>query len=1080
MTSGSAVPPRPYDPADTKPTTFPQVLRDEIDRVQSSREKRGVGTKDCANQLTGLAFSGGGIRSATFNLGILQALAEKGLLRKFDYLSTVSGGGYIGSWLAAFIRRLTREPDFSIAKVEKALSPHKYETERRAEPSVFHWLRLYSNYLTPNKSVISGDTWAMLGTWMRNVLLNQTILGLMFMSAFVLCQSALLPLVLGNNDGTAFLIAGGLVLLAASISMAINVTQEGETTTILETPFQRVKVTATVLLPIVLSCILLNCGLWRTEYSAESIWLWMGCGAAFYFIAWGAVAIMAAVRRLWRKNRGKPKKAMVSVPALVVFSPLAGAAGGCLLRAYALELSHLPSWTAISWVVVVFGSGAVMVIILIVGTLHVGLVGRGSMDLVREWWARLGGYLTLMTLGWLLLAGMCAFGPLAVRWGLFELKGWSISAVLLWLLHNYLGLKAATSARTTGVATSVAKAKANQEVNLCQNGEENPSRIMSALKSPRLLNPLAKAAPYVFIVGLVLLLSTAVQVATGLVFSVGDTAEVWKFNSGMDWHALSDDYWRVLEMGSPVWLAGLGAIFFLAGLGLSWRVDVNEFSLHHFYRNRLVRCYLGASNPDRKPEPFTGFDSEDDVPLSDFSDDYPGPYPILNAALNITGGEELGYATRRAKSFAFTPLYAGYELGASGKGNGRFTCDNGFLPSFSRTVQGRAAGGVAKLGSECGISLGTAMAISGAAASPNMGYFTTPATAFYMALFDVRLGWSARACERPEPRCSAGHAVRHAIAPVCHKIVPVDRKSSHATDEVSGAARDDRCNARTARPLADRLVVRVHWLHVGLPSLLTPSFTRKRRRCRDGHHCRRESEGRCRQDNVEHQPRGSARPARPPRARGRRRPTVRADQATRSSRLAARRRRSSTSSRAGPAPQKRSLSGVHGIDVLPGTRELAGVELALAGEVSRETVLRDALDGLAYDQVVIDTPSNLGLLTVNALAAADVVIAPVAAGDEGAAQGVAELRATIAKLTRIRPTAPALAVIVTKVRPRRVIGEMIDDALMVLGSPRSCGFRSAPRLNGPTCRARRSRSPPRTARSRWRTRSSPTTSRIGR
>ena len=87
------------------------------------------------------------------------------------------------------------------------------------------------------------------------------------------------------------------------------------------------------------------------------------------------------------------------------------------------------------------------------------------------------------------------------------------------------------------------------------------------------------------------------------------------------------------------------------------------------------------------------------------------------------------------------------------------------------------------------------------------------------------------------------------------------------------------------------------------------------------------------------------------------------------------------------------LSGVHGIDVLPATRELAGVELALAGEVGRETVLRDALHGLAYDQVVIDTPSNLGLLTVNALVAADLVIAPVAAGDEGAAQGVAELRA---------------------------------------------------------------------------------------
>ncbi|MBV8999653.1 MAG: AAA family ATPase, partial [Solirubrobacterales bacterium] len=115
------------------------------------------------------------------------------------------------------------------------------------------------------------------------------------------------------------------------------------------------------------------------------------------------------------------------------------------------------------------------------------------------------------------------------------------------------------------------------------------------------------------------------------------------------------------------------------------------------------------------------------------------------------------------------------------------------------------------------------------------------------------------------------------------------------------------------------------------------------------------------------------------------------------------------------------------------TRELAGVELALAGEADRETVLRDALHGLVYDQVVIDTPSNLGLLTVNALLAADVVVAPVAAGDEGAAQGLAELRATLAKLTHVRPAAPALEVVMTKVRPRRVMGELIDDAIASLG-----------------------------------------------
>ncbi|MED5681908.1 patatin-like phospholipase family protein, partial [Enterobacter hormaechei] len=51
----------------------------------------------------GLALSGGGIRSATFSLGVLIALARRNLLPDFDYLSTVSGGGYLGSFLTAFL-----------------------------------------------------------------------------------------------------------------------------------------------------------------------------------------------------------------------------------------------------------------------------------------------------------------------------------------------------------------------------------------------------------------------------------------------------------------------------------------------------------------------------------------------------------------------------------------------------------------------------------------------------------------------------------------------------------------------------------------------------------------------------------------------------------------------------------------------------------------------------------------------------------------------------------------------------------------------------------------------------------------
>src|SRR2546421_7333393 len=68
----------------------------------------------------GLAFSGGGIRSATFNLGVLKALAELGVLPCVDYLSTVSGGGYIGAWWTAWRGRRReklfrqKEPNFSL------------------------------------------------------------------------------------------------------------------------------------------------------------------------------------------------------------------------------------------------------------------------------------------------------------------------------------------------------------------------------------------------------------------------------------------------------------------------------------------------------------------------------------------------------------------------------------------------------------------------------------------------------------------------------------------------------------------------------------------------------------------------------------------------------------------------------------------------------------------------------------------------------------------------------------------------------------------------------------------------------
>jgi hypothetical protein len=73
------------------------VEHDEI------RRKRGLGEADDMINAKALAFSGGGIRSATCCLGVTQVLARRGLLHQFDYLSTLSGGGYFGSFLSTFL-----------------------------------------------------------------------------------------------------------------------------------------------------------------------------------------------------------------------------------------------------------------------------------------------------------------------------------------------------------------------------------------------------------------------------------------------------------------------------------------------------------------------------------------------------------------------------------------------------------------------------------------------------------------------------------------------------------------------------------------------------------------------------------------------------------------------------------------------------------------------------------------------------------------------------------------------------------------------------------------------------------------
>jgi hypothetical protein len=243
--------------------------------------------------------------------------------------------------------------------------------------------------------------------------------------------------------------------------------------------------------------------------------------------------------------------------------------------------------------------------------------------------------------------------------------------------------------------------------------------VLNATNRQKLWHYLARVTPYIFILGWLLGLSLLASILCAWMTGRGETRLSFP----------SELYF------SPT--VPLVCLLLLVGaMALSWRVDINEFSSHYLYRNRLIRCYLGASVPGRNAQPFTGFSNLDNFPLTalqipknptDLKD--ARPLPIVNTSLNVVRGKELALQSRKARSFAFTPLYGGFTRQVTG---GR-DWQSFFGPTGEACCQ--------RPGYKAGITLGTSIAISGAAASPNMGSYSEPSLAFLMTLFDVRLGW---------------------------------------------------------------------------------------------------------------------------------------------------------------------------------------------------------------------------------------------------------------------------------------------------------------------------------------------------
>jgi hypothetical protein len=356
----------------------------------------------------------------------------------------------------------------------------------------------------------------------------------------------------------------------------------------------------------------------------------------------------------------------------------------------------------------VFGPVLVITVFSLTVYMLIGMLGKASGRQPREWWSRFGALLAITGAGWLTLSVATFYSPFWVE----KLAGLKWIPILGWLATSAGSVLAGKSAATNGQGSG--------------DGAGNGAAKATSLP----LEVLAAVGPLVAIAGLVIALSTALH--SVLLAVSGTTA--------------GSSYWRGLHhIDLNVVLAAL-AIVVVASFVLTWRVDINIFSLSEFYRSRLVRCYLGASRSKRSPHPFTGFDEKDDMALASLRTETPtvcagaeedadgrapfsGPLPIVNCTLNLGGSSDLSIKTRRSDCFTMTPLHCGFNHKSTGGGR-------------------IAAGGYSPTEHYCGHreapTLGMAVAVSGAAANPNMGYHTSPLVSFLMTVFNARLGcWFA-------------------------------------------------------------------------------------------------------------------------------------------------------------------------------------------------------------------------------------------------------------------------------------------------------------------------------------------------
>ncbi len=778
---------------------FPEVIAREYDEVRTRRRAAGGAAPEKdekrPRRMIGLSLSGGGVRSATFNLGMLQALAAAGKLKAFDYLSTVSGGGYTGGWWSAWLSRPERDQDPGkvfppVEDIESERDDRRAEMEKEgshadadrpqikdsainaAEDPVHH-LRLFSNVMTPRKGILSADSWRAVAMIGRNILLTWLILLPILLAAIMIGQAWF---TLGREPANLMerlvraLAVPGLLFIGSLVCIFFWMLFSRKWQTIGEKWVATMSTFAFLALTVFLLIILGVRGFSDIPTPAYVALIFWFVYVSARLLWWNVVHhVRWRDGDFWRNRITaiQTKTLSYSVFSLVIF--LFAGFGypifDFLLRKGENAAAQAGGWSAfgLSILSAIYtamkasptGGGdsktatkkppllqrlafavAPFLLLLVLGIV-LSWIGRQLYLLVLpspNAPAMLWGNSSLLEF---VTRGALVAGFLFLIFALYELrppqKWWkSLVVIVVWLAAawaawsitpgelNYVPWSAITLGLLAAALVIRAILRRRMWILWYAFLLAGMAIWIYAKVDPARYTLGDKYLPQFVLAGIV---ATLVLLLFELVLGRGaNTRSIALTVIGCTIFVLIGAALGAGAEGYPA-LALVGLISTILGwiIALGWLSDPNLLTMHGFYKARLVRAYMGASNAQRaraKESDITDAVPGDDMLLTKLRNTERGaPYHLINTMLNLVGGSDLSTQARASDSFLMSKLYCGSSRTGYRRTN-EYACGS--------------------------ISLGTAVAVSGAAASPTMGAQTpSAALSALMTLFNVRLGYWA-------------------------------------------------------------------------------------------------------------------------------------------------------------------------------------------------------------------------------------------------------------------------------------------------------------------------------------------------